>query len=111
MYYRINTNLTIGANIIKGNTIKNLELSEFNINRLLLSGAISVISTPPLEFLPMWELRAEQLKSLGIITGVQLLDSDSNEIAEKLGRTVEMINSWKQDLIDDLIIPIERCCQ
>ena len=110
-YYRINTNLTIGDNIIKGNSIVDLHLKQSTIDRLLNSEAISIISTPPLEFMPLWEMRADKLKPLGINTGIELLNANSQFVAEQLNKTVELIDSWKQDLISDLIIPIERCCQ
>lgn len=102
-YYRINTNLTIGSKIVNRNTIANLKLSEGSINKLLESGAISIISTPPLKFMPMWGLRAEKLEKLDIITGLDLLNSNLD---------FEHKEQWIQDMIDDLVVPDdERCCQ
>jgi len=100
-YYRINVNLTTKHKI---NTISNLNFPPETIQKLLNMDAISEIATPPLKFMPFWELRAQQLEPLGIITGINLLNSDNSELASKLGKTVEIVEQWKQDLIDDLIV-------
>lgn len=110
-YYRINNNLTVKDKIIKGNTIYNLDISKDKIDKLLSIGVISIISTPPLAFMPLWEMRAETLLKAGVVTGLDFLNSKDKEISSLTGKSIEMIQQWKQDLINDLIVPIERCCQ
>lgn len=111
-YYRILSNLTLNDRIIKNNTVENLTLSDKSIGRLISNGHIALVSTPPLSELPMWELRAERLESLGITTGSQLLECDVVSTADSLSITVELLNQWKQDLIDDFLIvkQEEYCC-
>lgn len=107
-YYRINANLTTKHKI---NTISNLDFSQETIDKLLSMGAISEISIPPLKFMPLWEIRAEILDVIGITDGLVFLNTDSLETANKLGKTVEFVDQWKQDLISDLIVEFdEKCC-
>lgn len=104
-YYRINVNLTTKHKI---NSIANLELPQATIDKLLAMEAISVISTPPLKFMPLWDMRAEKLEPLGVITGLELLNSNSEDLAKKLDKDTQFVEQWKQDLIDDLVIEFEK---
>lgn len=104
-YYRINVNLTTKNKI---NSIADLDFPESTINKLLEMSAISEISTPPLKFMPMWEMRANHLETIGVIFGIELLNSSSQEIASKLNKPVELIDQWKQDLINDLIVEYKK---
>lgn len=110
-YYRILSNLTLSDNIIKSNTVQNLELSEKSIGRLISNGHIALVSTPPLSELLNWDIRAIRLGNVGITTGSELLECDTILTAELLGMTVELLGQWKLDLIDDfLIVKQDKYC-
>lgn len=109
-YYRINASLTVKDKIIKGNTIFDLDISDDKIQKLLKVGVISELSIPPLAFIPNWEIRAEMISKSGITLGLDFLNSDSKEIASKTKKSIETINQWKLDLIDDLIVKHEKNC-
>lgn len=110
-YYRILSNLTLNGNIIKNNTVANLNLSEKSIGRLLSTGHIAIVSTPPLSELLNWDIRATRLGNIGIMTGSDLLECNTQSTANLLDMQVEMLEQWKLDLIDDfLIVKQDKYC-
>jgi hypothetical protein len=110
-YYRILSNLTLNGNIIKSNTVQNIDLSEKSIGRLISNGHIALVSTPPLSELLNWDIRAIRLGNVGIMTGGELLECDTQSTAQLLNMSVELLEQWKLDLIDDfLIVKQDKYC-
>lgn len=109
-WYRALTNLTIKGKIISRNAIFNHELK--HANRLISQGVISELNTPPLIELPNWFERAYLLQENGIFLGIDLLNSNNQQLANLLDLEVETIQFWKDELINLLIIPDSNkpCC-
>jgi len=91
MLYRIHSKLSTprGA-VYKQGTISSLPgISQKGITMLLDKQLITEVMAPPLEVLPGWEERAENLKDLGIVTATQLIESDLIELSSRLKYTVK----------------------
>lgn len=103
-YYRLLTNLSMGNTILRHGAIQQLNLSQRKLNGLVERGAISQISTPPLEILPGWEERAARLKSQNIQT-IEDLFTVLDDTPETIARLFEMETSdvlqWRKELERD----------
>lgn len=77
--------------------------------RLIACGAISRVVPPPLAVLPGWKLRAPKLAALGIVDVVQLLEANSDKIAQALGyKRSSTIDGWKKAAREYIVTPPTR---
>lgn len=106
--YRALTNLDTGRGRIieKGDVFFSNRLTTAAREKLEKLGRISYVSTPPLSALPDWDIRAKELsKHVGIATVEDLLNSDADIVAERMGVTVKKLTSWKTELLSMFVIP------
>jgi len=79
------------------------------IRRLIDCGAIAPVAPPPLAVLPKWVTRAEKLAPLGILTVVDLLRADSDELRQAFNyKRVATIEGWKREARTFIETPPER---
>lgn len=109
-YYRALNRLTIGDRIINRGSIFNHTLS--NPEKLITLGHIARLNTPPLLELPNWLDRSFLLAEHNINMGIELLESDKEELANKMGLSPHEIQQWKDELISLLTVQTRNrpCC-
>jgi len=66
-------------------------------DKLIASGTLAEVSTPPLSELPAWEERAEALITVGVVTISDLVAVGERELAKALKRTPKTIRDWKSE--------------
>jgi len=109
MLYRALADLDAGKRVIrKGCVFLGKELGESVCDALLQRGRIAVVSTPPLIVLPNWTIRAELLRTVGIVTVEQFLEFDTDELAKAIERTLEKVNEWKKEVKAQFVIDNRR---
>lgn len=62
--------------------------------RLIASGTLAPIQTPPLFELPDWEERAGILAELGIVTISDLAAANERSVAKGTGKSIKLIRQW-----------------
>lgn len=97
--YRMTRNTPLATGQRYGDIIKDGDLKPHVIARLLESGTISRISTPPLTELPNWESRAEILVKGEVVTIQDLIDADSTALARKVKKPVRIIKQWQDEAL------------
>lgn len=88
-----------------GDIIKDDELSSSTIQKMLSSGTLVRVSTPPLSELPEWEKRADILVRAEIITVTQLLEANVTELAKAIKKPVKIIKQWQDEALAWLTPP------
>lgn len=82
-----------------GDILRDGELSSTTIQKMLDSGTLVRVSTPPLSEVPEWEKRAELLVVTGIVTLEHLIKADTLELAKKLKRPARIIKQWQDEAL------------
>lgn len=77
---------------------------EAALAKLLKRGAIAPISAPPLAVLPGWQLRAEKLAEVGIVTAEQFLDATIEQIATVCNVKQRTVEKWRAE-VEKALVP------
>jgi len=99
--WRIHSRLDIGkGRILHPGSLSTLHwLNRKGLARLQMKGSISEVSAPPLAILPGWVLRSNLLSDRADIEYVdQLIEADSEEVAEKIDVNVRTVEKWKEEV-------------
>jgi hypothetical protein len=107
MIYRTRSNLDAGKKgiIPKGAVFCDGYLPAPIIEKLLELQRISRVSAPPLEELIGWELLSKRLAKAGIVMADAFLETNTNELAQRIKVKSGVIDGWKQDVLRQLSIP------
>jgi hypothetical protein len=82
-----------------GDIIKDGELSPNTIARMLESGTLVRVATPPLSELPDWDKRAGTLAMAGVFTVTQLIEANVSNLAKSIKRPAKIIKQWQDEAI------------
>lgn len=82
-----------------GDIIKDGELSANTLARMLASGTLVRVSTPPLSELPEWEKRADILAIANIFTVSHLLEADVSNLARSIKKPAKIIKQWQDEAL------------
>jgi hypothetical protein len=66
-------------------------------DRLIESGTLAEVSTPPLFELPGWEERAGLLAEKGVVTISDLMAVDEKKLSRIIKRTPKVIREWQSE--------------
>jgi len=109
-YYRLHSNLTNGANILKSGSVNQLgKLTDFAINKLLNNEIISIVSFPPLYEFVGFQDKAELLELVGLTDTEIFLDLCSCDIGFMLNTPDIVINSWQHEILEQLTVNYDDC--
>jgi hypothetical protein len=91
-----------------GDIIKDGDLKQSVIDKMLASGTLVKISMPPLTELPHWESRAKILNAANVTTVSDLLLADVDNLAKKLKKPVKIIKNWQDEVTAWLRPPVTK---
>ena len=104
--YRALRDLDKGSRIIeRGEVFAGEEFSDAALTKLEGLGKIARASTPPLEVLPGWTVRAKKLAECGIITAEEFLSMPDKSLAKAINAPATRVAEWKISLLECLRIP------
>lgn len=107
--YRILKNLSTKRGVMERGCIENLDWGQDKLDALEQVGAISRVSTPPLEELPNWENRAKKLLP-SVVTVEEFLLAEDSRLATALGIDVSEIPAIKTFAWGWLDVDKEKPC-
>lgn len=82
-----------------GDIIRDGDLNPAVIQKMLSSGTLLRVNTPPLSELPEWDKQAGLLAGTNVLTIRDLLDVDVNELARKIKRPARIIKQWQDEAL------------
>lgn len=98
--YRMVRHTPLSSGHKYGDIVRDGELSPATIQRMLESGTLVRVSTPPLSELPgEWENRARILAQAGIVTVTHLIEANVTELAKATRRPAKIIKQWQDDAL------------
>lgn len=103
--YRMTRNTPLSTGQRYGDIIRDGDLKPATISRMLESGTLVQIDTPPLSELPEWDKRAEMFSRAGIVTIQDLLEADVVGLARQLKRSVRQVKQWQDEAMAWLTLP------
>lgn len=97
--YRMIRHTPLSSGQKYGDILRDGDLSARVIDKLLQSGTLVRVSTPPLSELPQWEKRPElaALARVHVITIEDLIRADENKLAKVIKKSVRTIRQWKEE--------------
>lgn len=97
--YRMTRHTPLSTGQKYGDIIRDGDLSPATIERMLASGTLNRITTPPLSELANWGKRSELLAAVGIITIEDMSRANAEELAGKLKKPAHLIQKWQDEAI------------
>lgn len=99
--YRMVKHTPLSSGHKYGDILRDGDISAAAVQKMLLSGTLVRVSTPPLSELPgeEWEKRAATLMMHGIVTVQNLIEADITELARKLKRPARIIKQWQDEAL------------
>lgn len=99
--YRVKIPLAKGQKIIGIGSLTGLAwMDEVGIQRLIKTGAVRVVLSPPLSELAGWKTRAKRLEPVGVVTMADFLTVDAADLARVLRAKRETVIGWQDQLRD-----------
>lgn len=95
--YRLTRRTPLSSGQKQGDIIQDGELKRKIIDKMLASGTLVRVSTPPLDELPGWETRAKLLAKAGIRTVQDLIEADMAELRKATKKTTTTIRRWQTE--------------
>lgn len=95
--YRLTRRTPLSSGQKQGDIIQDGELKKRTIDRMLATGTLVRVSTPPLSELPGWDDRAGLLARAGVITVEDLLEADRSKLTKATKKTVTTIRRWQAE--------------
>jgi hypothetical protein len=89
-----------------GEFILSAEYSQDSLDKLERAGAIGLLHAPPLTELPGFDMMAERLAEIGILSADQLLEKPIDEISNGLEVDISTVRQWRADVSNWLVIPV-----
>lgn len=97
--YRMVKHTPLSTGHTYGDIIKDGELSPSTIARMLASGTLVRVTTPPLSELPDWDKRADILRAVGVITITNLIEANVIDLAKSIKRPAKIIKQWQDEAL------------
>lgn len=82
-----------------GDIIKDGELAPATMTRMLASGTLVRVSTPPLSELPEWDRRAAALALAGVFTVSHLIEANVSNLARSTKKPAKIIKQWQDEAL------------
>lgn len=98
--YRMVKHTPLSSGQKYGDILKDGDISAAAIQKMLASGTLVRVSTPPLSELPgEWDKRTAALMMCGVVTIQNLIEADTTELARKLKRPARVIKQWQDEAL------------
>jgi hypothetical protein len=95
--YRLTRRTPLSSGQKQGDIIQDGDLKQTTILKMLSTGTLVRVSTPPLSELPGWEERAKLLAKAGVITVQEFIEADRQKLARVAKKTATTIRRWQAE--------------
>lgn len=97
--YRMTRQTPLSTGQKYGDIIRDGELKSETIEKMLASGTLVKITTPPLSELPILEEQSERLAKVGVVTIDDLIEANPTLLGKKVKKSMVTIEKWQKQAL------------